>query len=492
MQKITRTQWYQRCALLILLSCECVICARAVADEIEADHASPAAAESGHRLAEIPNYPAFFRLDYSGDWPNTPGLTGDWGGVRTELANNGISFNIEVLQTVMGNAYGGKQDGVEYFGSADYTLQLDTYRMDLWPGGYFKFRGETAWGRNANQDSGAISNPNYDALFPAPNDPGLTTLTEAWYLQALGEKLYVLGGKIDLSRLPGQNVFASDYYGQFMNTSLWQNPVVFSTIPYTSLGAGIGYKPAEWMEGATLVLDSHGSPTRSGFDSAFGSPSGLSLVQSFTFRYKLGDLPGTQRLMGSWSTRQRVALEDLDRLLLSGASQPSFSRLDVPQSILLPGGELNPRRFLLRSFLSNLLEPEAETTSWMFTWDFDQYVYQEDQDPSQGVGVFGRFGWSPGKFNPVKAFYSVGLGGTGLLPNRDRDRFGLGYYYLDLSNDFPGIFRLGAEQGIELFYNIEVFPWLHITPDIQVIVDPGGRSLRDPAIVYGIRTQMSF
>jgi carbohydrate-selective porin OprB len=152
MQKITRTQWYQRCALLILLSCECVICARAVADEIEADHASPAAAESGHRLAEIPNYPAFFRLDYSGDWPNTPGLTGDWGGVRTELANNGISFNIEVLQTVMGNAYGGKQDGVEYFGSADYTLQLDTYRMDLWPGGYFKFRGENSLG--AQRQSG--------------------------------------------------------------------------------------------------------------------------------------------------------------------------------------------------------------------------------------------------------------------------------------------------------------------------------------------------
>ena len=40
-----------------------------------------------------------------------------------------------------------------------------------------------------------------------------------------------------------------------------------------------------------------------------------------------------------------------------------------------------------------------------------------------------------------------------------------------------------------------ITPWLHITPDLQVIVDPGGVTgpgAREPAIVYGLRAQMSF
>ncbi len=32
-------------------------------------------------------------------------------------------------------------------------------------------------------------------------------------------------------------------------------------------------------------------------------------------------------------------------------------------------------------------------------------------------------------------FYSFGLGGKGVIPGRDQDRFGIGYYYLKISGD---------------------------------------------------------
>jgi len=51
---------------------------------------------------------------------------------------------------------------------------------------------------------------------------------------------------------------------------------------------------------------------------------------------------------------------------------------------------------------------------------------------------------------------------------------------------------LDSEQGIEFYYNIEITPWLHITPDVQVIIDPGGSDDNDTAIVCGLRMQMSF
>ena len=61
-----------------------------------------------------------------------------------------------------------------------------------------------------------------------------------------------------------------------------------------------------------------------------------------------------------------------------------------------------------------------------------------------------------------------------------------------MSDDLPAFMGLSSEQGVELYYDIEVTPWLHITPDLQVIVDPGGSDARDVAIVCGIRTRMSF
>jgi porin len=85
----------------------------------------------------------------------------------------------------------------------------------------------------------------------------------------------------------------------------------------------------------------------------------------------------------------------------------------------------------------------------------------------------------------------MGLGGKGILPERDRDTFGLGYYYVDLSNDLPSFLGMHSEQGVEAYYNVEITPWLHVSPDLQIIVNPGGGD-NDVAVVYGLRMQMSF
>jgi porin len=124
-------------------------------------------------------------------------------------------------------------------------------------------------------------------------------------------------------------------------------------------------------------------------------------------------------------------------------------------------------------------------------YNFDQYLFTEKEDPTQGVGLFGRFGWARSDVNAVNYFYSMGVGGKGVIPTRDKDTFGVGYYYVDTSNDLPQI--VNKEAGVEMFYNIEITPWMHITPDIQVISDPGGtRALHETAFVYGIRMQLNL
>jgi porin len=169
--------------------------------------------------ASQPAAPSFFRLDYGGDIQTRPALTADWGGERTKLANQGISFNVETLNYTQGNAHGGASTNgaFRYGGSTDYFLQLDTGRMGLWPGGYFKVRGETRWGHGITEQAGAIAPPNFDALLPMPEPNVATALTEYYMMQFLSEKFGVIAGQVDLTRLPGGiNAFYGDPYSQFM------------------------------------------------------------------------------------------------------------------------------------------------------------------------------------------------------------------------------------------------------------------------------------
>jgi carbohydrate-selective porin OprB len=127
---------------------------------------------------------------------------------------------------------------------------------------------------------------------------------------------------------------------------------------------------------------------------------------------------------------------------------------------------------------------------YCFYFNFDQYLYNDKEDPSQGFGLFGRFGFSDGRFNPIARFYSIGLGGKGLIPTRDGDSYGVGYYYTQTSDDLNPVLGVGDEQGIELYYNFHLTPWCRITPDFQV-VHTGLKSV--PTVsVLGFRTQMYY
>jgi porin len=68
----------------------------------------------------------------------------------------------------------------------------------------------------------------------------------------------------------------------------------------------------------------------------------------------------------------------------------------------------------------------------------------------------------------------MGVGGKGMLESRPHDRFGIGYYYINVkSPQFTGVLAtrkfLRDEYGFEAFYNLAITPWLQLTPDIQVV-----------------------
>lgn len=450
---------------------------------------SPAATRPAESAAEKPPVQSIIQTlpDYTGDLSLRKYLTGDWGGTRTELANKGILFDLDVTQLLQGNAHGGRDtnNAFRYSGSVDYYLKLDTARMGLWPGGLLSLHGETKIGDNVNPKVGSLMPANFQGVLPVPDDPGATTLSEFYFMQALSEQFVILAGKVDGTALVDQNAFASNQRTQFMNTGLRINPVLFYATPYTTMAAGAVWLPTKWLQITTAVADNDpdGAVTKTGFNTAFHGRDWYTVMQEFAFTLKPFGKTGHQRMGWFWTSR--------DFAEIGGDGRIQFPRVIGPRLI---ARQLLPRwaRVLrLGNQLYNLTDLEKSADTWGLFYNFDQYLLTEADDPEQGIGVFGRFGYGaqPGLF---EQFYSFGLSGRGSIPIRDRDTWGIGYYHANINDKINPVFGLDSEQGVEVYYNIEITPWCHITPDLQVIMNPGGSSRHDVAIVYGLRMQMTF
>jgi porin len=117
-------------------------------------------------------------------------------------------------------------------------------------------------------------------------------------------------------------------------------------------------------------------------------------------------------------------------------------------------------------------------------------IWRENGSDTQGGAAFGRLGWADEEVQAVEFFASLGLQWCGPIPGRDEDVAGIGWAQGRLSSEAN--FSASYERGVELYYNAEITPWLHVTPDLQWIANPGGDEDRGDAIVAGVRAQMTF
>ena len=429
----------------------------ALASEEGPGPGSSVAPSEGAPKAESEELPWLIpHLDYRGDLMTRPALTGDWGGLRQELMDKGLRFDFSLTQTLQRNLAGGRDYRCAYSGGLDFGFQLDTDKAGLWPGGLLNVRAETRYGHASYPDTGALLPVNTNALFPVPGED-TSTLSDFNYTQFLAPWLAVTLGKYSPREA---NVFAHDETEQFMNTAFVINPVAGTTVPLGFLGAGVLLRPTDWFNVMTLVVDSEGETRTLGFDTVFDR--GTSILQVAELTVTPFDLPGHQRVGWSWSDRVKVQFQQ------------------------------NPRAVLRAILTGDTSGLKRTGEDWSLMYDFDQYVYLVPGSKDRGIGVFGRFGVGDRDVNLIEGFYSVGVGAKGLIPSRENDSFGIGYYYLALSDELPKVIKDRAqdEQGVELYYNIAVTPWLHITPDIQII-DPARRSV-DTTVVAGVRVKIDL
>jgi porin len=351
--------------------------------------------------------------NYSGDFRSRPALTGDWGGLRNTLAAKGINLDVDILLSLQGVNSGGQAREYKFGGSADYELNLDFGKLGLWPGGFLKIKAESQFGEFLSDQVGSIAAVNADVLFPVPFD-SKSALSNVQFTQFLAPSFGVFLGKLDV--LGGDaNVFADDHKTKFMNLAFDFNPVTLRTVPYSPLGAGFIVIPSKDVLFTLTALDTEGNPENAGFDTVF--KRGTTLTPELRVTVKPFGLPGHQLVGGTWSDKAFVATEQDPRLILSLAG--------------LPGG----------------VPAQRESNSWSIYYNFDQFLYTMPTSAEHDVGIFGRVGFADSETNPIEQFYSIGFGGKGMIPGRERDTFGIGYYYLRVNDDLPGFLVRNHEQA---------------------------------------------
>jgi len=387
---------------------------------------------------------------------NRETLTGDWRGRRSCMAEQGITWDLDVTQFYFGVANGGVDREFRHSALGDYVMNIDAAKLGGPEGLFVKVRAQHRMGESIGGATGTLLPATIAADLPTPESEDLY-LTNVLFTQMLSESFGVFFGKLDT--FDGDvNAFAHGRgKTQFSHGAFVVTPVGFRTVVYSTLGAGFVVLREGEPFFTFTVLNATDTVKSAGFDELFAE--GVVLVPELRVPTKFFGLPGHHLFGGSWSSRDFVALNQ------------------SPLSLL-------PNTPIAR-----------QSGSWSLYYNFDQHLYVDPCDSTRGWGVFGRAGLADNATNPLAYFLSAGIGGNSTIAGREADTFGAGWFYAGVSNEILPFLTntlggLQDSQGVEVFYNAEITPWFHVTTDVQMLM-PARQRVND-ALVVGMRAVVDF
>lgn len=391
------------------------------------------------------------------DFLQRPTLLGDWGGLRTDFSKRGIEIKPSLTQFYQGLVGGDGDRSFQYGGKLDLLVNIDGQKLGLWPGLFVTSHLAYRYGDTLRGTGGTLMPVNTALLFPKPTND-VFAITSLVFTQFLSEHFGVSIGKFDTVDLY-QKPFTGGYgLDKFMNLAFTAPPLDARTFPPVTLGAALTVLYEKEPVVSAGVLNSTNTPTTSGFDEL--GKDGWTGFGTLTLPLKPFGRSGHYSIGGAYSS-----------LVANSLTQNPFvflPQLDIPV--------------------------KQKQGVWTVNFTFDQYLYQDRNNPNVGWGLFGTVGGSDGNPSPLQLFAHGGIGGNSPIPRRESDDFGIGYYYAGVSNDLKKTLRLFVpiddEQGVEIFYNLALTGWLHLTADVQII-DPF-LARRDTATVFGMRGQIVF
>jgi porin len=395
-------------------------------------------------------------------------LTGNWGGFRDQLKNDGITLTPVYTGEVFGNPSGGARQGVITDGLLNTALDVDfdplTQRAvkDL----TFHVNALYIYGTSlSEQYVGDFSNTSNIAAF------NTLRLDELWVQKLFWDKkLSVKVGDMavdnEFFQSNSASLFISGTFGAF--TFLANNVTNAPVYPLAAPGVRLQFLPTAqtYVMAGVYGQDDNSNPAtnnQNGTRFALNGSSGMLIMSEAGFLLNQGPndkgLQGTYRIGSFVDTGNRTTF----------ASQAQFAN---------GTGQL-----------------QSVGTNYGVYGVLDQQIYSKN---NQIISFFVRSGGAPSNTNFVDYYAEGGLNFTGFVPGRDNDVGGIAIARSHVSGDYSDSQILQgnppstAETVIEATYKAQLAPWWSLQPDVQYIVSPGGFQGARNATVLGLRTMVVF
>lgn len=109
-----------------------------------------------------------------------------------------------------------------------------------------------------------------------------------------------------------------------------------------------------------------------------------------------------------------------------------------------------------------------------------------DQDVGDNYGMFIRYAYADKDFRAFKQRLSLGMQIKNPMKFQ-HDRIGLGAWWGE-----PTAPSVSDEYGLEAFWKFQLSPFLEITPDLQIILNPQGNTSKSTVFIGGLRMRLVF
>lgn len=398
----------------------------------------------------------FHRVAAAGEtfW-NQPSILGYPGGLKDSLRDAGVDLTVNYTQFYQGLVGGEGNKDWESGGKTDVLATFDGQKLGLWSGLYISAHAEFINGGNVLfQGDGSVLPINTALAFPTLG--GYDFDLSLVLTQIFSEHTTLSVGKINVIEAAAKTpLVGGGGLTTFFNLGL-AAPASGVTPPYI-LG-GILSHSTDFATFKLMAYDPRSAQNDEVLEHAF--EDGVTTSLSVTVPVTIGGKQGYQGVRAVYSTLTGTDFRDIPDLILPGGTE-------------------------------NIGEIDGY---WFGAYSFQQYLVQDEKDPSRGWGIFGQVAISDGNPNPFGWSAFLGIGGSSLLPYRPRDTFGVAYFYYGFSDELQeGLaelnYELGDESGVEAFYNVAVTPWLDVTADGQVIWPADGD---ETAYFLGLRAQFKI
>lgn len=408
------------------------------------------------------------------DYPTTDYLTGNWGGLRDRLAEQGFQVFLGYTTEPMWNVSGGEQYGGTYVDNIGADFYFDLARLVGVPATTFLVKLSQRDGDSVSIEDVAPSAGGN--IFPVQQIYGGQTfkvVNVQFNTRLLDDRLDLAYGRI----VANDDFLRSPLYCQFLNNAFcgspkavfFQNPFAFSAYPSAQWGARGRYDTADGRFTAqAAIYDAdvnlqRGNPAakphnQHGTSWGLGN-NGVVLASELHYNHRPKaptGLPGTYKIGGYWMNGDYQNLASSDPAATVNGNAMLWALADQMLVRAEPGGDRG-------------------------LWGFGVWVHSLDD-----------------QVNLLDDHMSLGLVYRGPFRARPRDALGLAFTKGWVTNAVNGPRRAEglptqhAESVLELNYQFVLGRGITFQPDIQYVIDPAGTGAIDNAFLIGAQITIAL